>query len=175
MQSQWRNRSGKHKGTLPDCQRASRKQRPSITNQAKRCESMWPRMSSSNNTMTGAHLISSQLPWAWHVVWLWRQHRKHTDTWREREVNNGSRSITSSKISEESGGTDGIQPELLKHAELITPCLTNLFNNVWRNKEVPTKWSNGIIMPLPKKVTCQTATTGGASHCYQYQTMCLQA
>jgi len=74
-----------------------------------------------------------------------------------------------------SGGTDGIQPELLKHAELITPCLTNLFNNVWQNKEVPTEWRNSIITPLFKKVTCQTATTGGASRCYQCQAKCLQA
>ena len=38
-------------------------------------------------------------------------------------------------------GTDGIhvQPELLKHAELIAPQLTNLFNMVWQNKEVPTE------------------------------------
>jgi len=48
-------------------------------------------------------------------------------------------------------GTDGIQPELLKHAELIVPCLTNLFSMVWQNKEVPTEWRNGIIVPLPKK------------------------
>jgi len=48
-------------------------------------------------------------------------------------------------------GTDGIQPELLKHAELIVPRLTNLFSMVCQNKEVPTEWRNGIIVPLPKK------------------------
>jgi len=29
-------------------------------------------------------------------------------------------------------GTDGIQPELLKHADLIVPRLMNLFNMVWQ-------------------------------------------
>ena len=37
---------------------------------------------------------------------------------------------------------------------MIVPRLTNLFNIVWQNKEVPTgptEWRNGIIVPLPKK------------------------
>jgi len=58
-------------------------------------------------------------------------------------------------------GADGIQPELLKHAELIAPRLTNLFSMVWQNKEVPTEWRNGIIVPLPKK--------GDLSDCNNWQ------
>jgi len=48
-------------------------------------------------------------------------------------------------------GSDHIQPELLKHAESITPRLANLFNTVWQKQEVPTDWRDGIIIPLPKK------------------------
>jgi len=50
--------------------------------------------------------------------------------------------------------------------------MPNLLDNVWQNKVVHTEWRNGIIVPLPKKETCQTATTDEASHCYQ---QCLQA
>ena len=70
--------------------------------------------------------------------------------------------------------SDHIQPELLKHAESITPRLANLFNTVWQKQEVPTDWRDGIIIPLPKKVICLTVTTGEASPCCQSQAKCLQ-
>lgn len=65
----------------------------------------------------------------------------------EEEVQKAIKRLNNGKSS----GIDHIQPELLKHAEAIVPHLTSLFNKVWRSKEVPSDWRNGIIIPLPKK------------------------
>ena len=48
-------------------------------------------------------------------------------------------------------GIDKIQSELLKNVEIIVPQMTDLCNMIWDNKEVPSDWQCGIIIPLPKK------------------------
>jgi len=88
----------------------------------------------------------------------------------DEEVTRAIRKLKNGKAA----GSDHIQPELLKHAESITPRLANLFNTVWQKQEVPTDWRDGIIIPLPKKVICLTVTTGEASPCCQSQAKCLQ-
>ena len=49
-------------------------------------------------------------------------------------------------------GLDGIPAELLKHGKTtLAEELTQLFNTIWREEKVPGEWSQGIILPLPKK------------------------
>ena len=48
-------------------------------------------------------------------------------------------------------GIDKVQPELLKYAESVVPRMTELCNMIWENKEIPSDWQCGIIVPLPKK------------------------
>jgi len=49
------------------------------------------------------------------------------------------------------GGPDGIQPELLKYAEIPTStALHDLFAQVWRTGRVPSEWCEGIVVSLYK-------------------------
>ena len=125
---------------------------------------------STKDAIAGRQFIGSQLSWAWHIVRLWRRHRWQNNTWREPRlitklkiikivINRAVKSLKNGK----SAGTDCIQLELLKHAELIAPRLTNLFNDVWQNKEVDTERRNGITVPFSTKVTDQTIATAGLS------------
>lgn len=49
-------------------------------------------------------------------------------------------------------GSDGIHPEMLKHAssEMMTT-LTTLLNTIWKQEKIPEEWKTGTIIPLPKK------------------------
>jgi len=69
------------------------------------------------------------------------------DSITDEEVARAIRKLKNGKAA----GSDHIQPELLKHAESISPSLANLFNTVWQKQEVPTDRRDGIIIPLPKK------------------------
>ena len=49
-------------------------------------------------------------------------------------------------------GLDEIPAELPKQGgEPVAEVLTELFNHIWRAKEIPEEWREGIIIPLPKK------------------------
>lgn len=49
-------------------------------------------------------------------------------------------------------GPDQITAEMLKSdIELSTKILTNLFEKIWRNENLPTDWAKGIIVKIPKK------------------------
>jgi len=51
-----------------------------------------------------------------------------------------------------SAGTDEITAELLQHGGPDTVAvLTRLMNSCWRGEEVPSDWTRGIIVKLPKK------------------------
>jgi len=76
----------------------------------------------------------------------WKATLKTLEPLTEAEVTRAVRNLKNGKVA----GTDHTQPELLKHAESFAPHPTKLLNIVWQNKEVPTEWRNGIIVPLPK-------------------------
>jgi len=68
-------------------------------------------------------------------------------------------------------GIDNILIEYMKHVgEIMVMALTTICNNVWKSEEVPEDWKNGIIQPLPKRVTLRSAQTGGAYLC----SLCLE-
>ena len=49
-------------------------------------------------------------------------------------------------------GIDQVPSELLKHCHRdIVEQLTNLFNNIWNNGNIPVEWTRGIIVKAPKK------------------------
>ena len=65
-------------------------------------------------------------------------------------------------------GPDGIQPELLKYAELPTSAaLHELFAQVWKTGRVPAEWREGIIVSLYKGRGPRTACGTGQSLCCQ--------
>ena len=69
------------------------------------------------------------------------------DNITEKEVRQAVKRLKNGKAA----GIDQIQPELLEYSSAIIPELTNLCNNILKNKTVPSDWRNGIIIPLPKK------------------------
>jgi len=69
------------------------------------------------------------------------------DNITEKEVQQAVKRLKNGKAA----GIHQIQPELLEYSSAIIPELTNLCNNILKNKAVPSDWRNGIIIPLPKK------------------------
>ena len=50
-------------------------------------------------------------------------------------------------------GADGVSAELLKKTvgDVITETLTEIFKEIWKEKEIPVDWKTGLIVKLPKK------------------------
>ena len=62
-------------------------------------------------------------------------------------------------------GADGVNAELLKKTvgDVITETLTEIFKEIWKEKEIPVDWKTGLIVKLPKKGN--RAKIGEGSHC----------
>ena len=51
-----------------------------------------------------------------------------------------------------SAGIDDIPAELLKYGKnVLAKWLVNFFNEIWHKEEMPTEWTKGVIVKLPKK------------------------
>ena len=67
-------------------------------------------------------------------------------------------------------GSDGATAEMLKVEDTVTPrLLTQIFSDIWETVNIPEDWKMGLIVKLPKKETCPTATTGEVSPFYHSQ------
>ena len=54
--------------------------------------------------------------------------------------------------SKKAAGTDKIIGEMIKTGqEVLTPCLTKLFNSIFTSRQYPQEWNQGIITPIHKK------------------------
>ncbi len=66
----------------------------------------------------------------------------------EDEVRNAIKSMKNGKAS----GIDSIHAEMLKaDINLASKLLTDLFTTIWTTNTIPTDWSKGLIVKLPKK------------------------
>ena len=49
-------------------------------------------------------------------------------------------------------GADGVSAEMLiAGGDVITETLTQIFKEIWEDKEIPFDWKTGLIFKLPKK------------------------
>jgi len=66
----------------------------------------------------------------------------------ENEVKHAIKKLKPNKAS----GNDKIIGEMIKAGtDILVPCLTNLFNIIFRSKEYPKEWNKGIITAIHKK------------------------
>ena len=67
-------------------------------------------------------------------------------------------------------GVDNISPEILKvDLEITANMLHPLFEKIWNEGEMPSDWRCGLLIKIPRRVTQQSAITGGVLHCCLYQ------
>jgi hypothetical protein len=60
-----------------------------------------------------------------------------------------------------SPGIDSIHAEMLKAAiATSSKILQQLFNNIWNNEILPSDWTKGLIVKLPKREIYKYLTTG---------------
>ena len=71
-----------------------------------------------------------------------------TDIPARREIIQAVNSLKSGKAP----GHDNLNVELLKaNPELAATILTPLFTKIWEQEEIPSDWSRGVIIKIPKK------------------------
>jgi len=100
-------------------------------------------------------LGAGNVSFGWPIVGSHRLHISFTRRW----PNNGEVRRAIQKLKNgRAVGPDGIQPELLKYAELPTStALHELFAHLWKTGRVPAEWRATIIVSLYKGKGPRTA------------------
>ena len=70
-----------------------------------------------------------------------------TDVPTKREIIQAVNSLKNGKVP----GHDNLNAELFKaDPELVATILTPLFTKIWEQEEIPSEWSRGVIIKIPK-------------------------